>query len=171
MKVGIIADTHDNLAAISRAVEIFNDEGIDLLIHAGDFVAPFTASPLRMLKAPLVGIFGNNDGDKLLLKEKFKEKGVGELYEDPYEFELVTKKIMVTHRPALVKPLAASGLYDVVIYGHTHKAVIGHQSTNDEEKGAQTWVINPGECCGYLTGKKTVVLFDLEKEDAKIVEL
>lgn len=172
MKVGIMADTHDNLAAIRRAVEIFNNEGIDLLIHAGDFVAPFTASPLSMLKAPLVGIFGNNDGDKLLLKEKFKEKGVGELYEDPYEFELVTKKIMVTHRPALVKPLAASGIYDVVIYGHTHKAVIERPSSDDDDdERAKTMVINPGECCGYLTGRKTVALLDLEEEDAKIVKL
>ncbi|MBE0515774.1 MAG: metallophosphoesterase family protein [Methanophagales archaeon] len=59
MKVGIVADTHDNLDAIRRAVEIFNDEGIELLIHAGDFVAPFTEQSFRMLNAPLVGIFGN----------------------------------------------------------------------------------------------------------------
>ena len=171
MKVGIVADTHDKLDAISKAVEIFNDEGIELLIHAGDFVAPFTEQSFRMLNAPLVGIFGNNDGDKLLLKEKYRENGVGELYEDPHEFELATKKIIVTHRPKIVKALVASGVYDVIIYGHTHKAVIEHESTDSRDRGERTWIINPGECCGYLTGRKTVALLDLEKEEARIVEL
>lgn len=167
MKAGIIADTHDNLPAINKAVEIFNQEGIEILIHAGDFVAPFTEKPFRMLNAPLVGIFGNNDGDKLLLKEKYKEKGVGEIYEDPYEFELTAKKIIVTHKPKIVDALAASGAYDVVIYGHTHEAVIEKKGNKKE---AETLVINPGECCGYLTGRKTVAILDLEKEEAKIVD-
>jgi putative phosphoesterase len=173
MKLGIIADTHDNLAAISRAVESFNEEGIELLIHAGDFVAPFTALSFKKLKAQLIGVFGNNDGDKLLLKELYKENGVGKLYEDPYEFELAATKIVVTHKPMLVKPLAASGMYDVVVYGHTHKAVIERYSNrNDGEEGEEkTWIINPGECCGYITGRKTVAIFDLEKEEAKLTEL
>ncbi len=164
MKVGVISDTHDNLAAISTAVEIFNREGIDLLIHAGDFVSPFTSTPFQQLKAPLVGIFGNNDGDKLLLQRYYRENGVGELYEDPYEFECGSWKLIVTHKPALVKPLAASGLYDAVIYGHTHQAVIDTQ-------GEQSWIINPGECCGYLTGQRTVALLELERGEARLLAL
>ena len=171
MKIGIIADTHDNLDAISKAVEIFNHEGIDLLIHAGDFVAPFTEQPFRKLQAPLVGIFGNNDGDKLLLKEKYREKGVGELYEDPHELELATKKLIVTHRPKIVSALAASGRYDVIIYGHTHQAEIEHTSRKSGTHSEHIWIINPGECCGYLTGRKTVALLDLEKDKARIEEL
>ncbi len=89
-------------------------------------------------------MFWNNDGVKLLLKEKYHEKGVGERYEDPYEFELAKKKLIVTHRPKIVEALALSGAYDVVIYGHTHEAEI--------EKKGKTLVVNPGECCGYLTG-------------------
>ena len=132
MKAGIIADTHDNLDAISKAVEIFNKEEIEILIHAGDFVAPFTEKPFRTLNAPLVGIFGNNDGDKLLLKEKYHEKGVGDIYEDPYDFEYVAKRIIVTHKPKIVDALATSGAYDVVIYGHTHKAVIEKKGNKKE---------------------------------------
>ena len=159
MKLGVISDTHDNLAAISAAVEVFNREGIDLLVHAGDFVSPFTSKPFQHLKAKFVGIFGNNDGDKLLLKRYYRENGVGELYEDPYEFECASWRIIVTHKPELVQPLAASGLYDLVIYGHTHRAVIDAQAE-------QTWIINPGECCGYLTGRKTVAFLDLERGGA-----
>ena len=43
IKIGIIADTHDNLPNIEKAVETFNKGNIDLLFHAGDFVSPFTA--------------------------------------------------------------------------------------------------------------------------------
>ena len=170
MKVGLIADTHDNLDAISDAVAMFNDEGIELLIHAGDFIAPFTSQPFKELKAPLVGVFGNNDGDKLLLKQFYKLEGVGELYEDPYEFEHATKKIIVTHKPQIVEPLAASGRYDAVIFGHTHKAVIKQYSSRSKNR-EKTWVINPGECCGYLTARKTMALLDFELDDAKLVEL
>ncbi|MCW3128905.1 MAG: metallophosphoesterase [Methanophagales archaeon] len=166
MKAGIIADTHDNLDAISKAVEFFNQEEIEILIHAGDFVAPFTEKPFRTLNASLVGIFGNNDGDKLLLKEKYHEKRVGEIYEDPYDFEFFAKRIIVTHKPKIVDALAASGAYDVVIYGHTHKAVIARKGNKKE-----VLVINPGECCGYLTGRRTVAILDLEEEEARIAEL
>ncbi len=162
MKVGIISDTHDNLAATSKAVEVFNREGIDILIHAGDFVSPFTEKPFRALKAPLVGVYGNNDGDRLLLKEKYREKGVGEIHEDPYGFEFEAKRMIVTHKPVIVDALAASGMYDVVVYGHTHKAVIEHKR--------DALVINPGECCGYLTGRSTVAILDLETWDVELLE-
>ena len=170
MKVGIISDTHDKLDAISEAVAMFNDEGIELLIHAGDYISPFTSQPFKKLKAPLVGVFGNNDGDKLLLKKFYKTEGVGELYEDPYEFEHATKKIIVTHKPQIVEPLAASGRYDAVIFGHTHKAVIEQYPGRTKDR-AKTWIINPGECCGYLTARKTVALLDLELDEAKLVAL
>jgi putative phosphoesterase len=165
MKLGIVADTHDNLDAIRKAVEIFNHERVEMVIHAGDFVSPFTEQPFRTLKAPLVGVFGNNDGDKPLLKEKYREKGVGELHEDPYEFELAARKLIVTHKPQIVEALAVSGVYNVVVYGHTHKAVIERKGSEKE-----ALVINPGECCGYLMGKRTVAILELESEEARIVE-
>ena len=34
MKLGIISDTHDNMPVIAKAVELFNDEKVDLVIHA-----------------------------------------------------------------------------------------------------------------------------------------
>jgi hypothetical protein len=163
MKIGMIADTHDNLTAIRKAVEILNEQGIDLLIHAGDFVSPFTVEPLKLLNAPLVGVFGNNDGDKVLLKQKYSEKGIGELFEDPYEFEYAALRILVTHKPVIVNPVAASGLYDLVVFGHTHKAAL------EQRRGV--WVINPGECCGYLTGRETVAVLEVERRAAELLTL
>jgi len=41
MKVGIMSDSHDRLPYIKRAVDIFNRESVDLVLHAGDYVAHF----------------------------------------------------------------------------------------------------------------------------------
>jgi len=95
---------------------------------------------------------------------------VGELYEDPYEFDFADKKSIVTHKPQIVEPLATSGRYDAVISGHTHKVVIEQYPGRADDRET-TWVINPGECCGYLTGRKTAALLDFEIDGAKMVNL
>ena len=45
MKVGIVSDTHDNMVKIKDMVDILNSREVDLMLHAGDFIAPF--SPLN----------------------------------------------------------------------------------------------------------------------------
>ena len=37
-----MSDTHDHMDNISKAVKIFNERNIDVLIHCGDYVSPFT---------------------------------------------------------------------------------------------------------------------------------
>lgn len=160
MEIGIVADTHDNLGMIGRAVEAFNQNGVDLVLHAGDFISPFTARQFKSLRCRLVGIFGNNDGEKFGLRKNFEP--FGEIYEGFYHLEIAQRKIILTHQPDVVGALAKSREYDVVIYGHTHRV--------DLRKG-ETLVINPGECGGWLTGKGTVAMLDLDKMEAKIVDL
>ena len=41
----------------------------------------------------------------------------------------------------------------------------------NQEKVKKTLVINPGEACGYLTGKSTIAIIDLEKMEAEIITL
>jgi putative phosphoesterase len=67
-RVAVIADSHDNLHTIRLAVPVINEWGADLVVHCGDYVAPFTAEPFRELRAPFRGVFGNNDGDRAALK-------------------------------------------------------------------------------------------------------
>ena len=161
MKIGIISDTHDNLPQIRKAVKVFNREKVDLVFHAGDFVSPFTALEFKNLNSPLYGVFGNNDGDKLYLKEIFK--GIGEIYPAPYETNIDHKNIIMLHREKLIDALVESLKYDVIIYGHTHRT--------DLRKIKKTLIINPGECGGWLTGKSTIALLDLETLEAKNIEL
>ena len=73
--VGIISDTHDNRTAIRQAVEIFNNRGASLVIHAGDLVSPFTVLDFKLLNCPMEMVFGNNDGERIGLSTSFKEIG------------------------------------------------------------------------------------------------
>jgi putative phosphoesterase len=49
MIIGIISDSHDNLTQIKIAVDIFNREKVELVLHAGDFVSPFTFLEFKKL--------------------------------------------------------------------------------------------------------------------------
>ena len=161
MKIGIISDTHDNLPQIKKAVEIFNREKVELVLHAGDFVSPFTFLEFKNINCPLKGVFGNNDGDKLYLQEKFKV--IGELYPAPYIVKINNKNVIMLHKEKLIDALAESQKYDVIIYGHTHRT--------DLRKIGKTLIINPGECGGWLTRKSTIGLLDLKTLEAKIIKL
>ena len=160
MKLGIMSDSHDNLPLISKAVELFNNENVDLVLHAGDFVSPFTANILKDLNAKFIGVFGNNDGDKLFLRRRFE--AIGNIHEDYCELVLDGKKIVLMHQPKFLEALVASAKYDLIIYGHTHEV--------DIRQGPPV-VVNPGECGGWLTGTATVVVIGLDSMTPAILPL
>ena len=162
MKVGILSDTHDNLPAIERIVERFNAEKVDLVLHAGDFVSPFTAAPFGRLVAPLVGVFGNNDGDRPHLLRRYE--GIGTLYAGVHAFGVDGLRVILMHQPRSIDELAASGDHDLIVYGHTHKVDL---------RGAPGGpaIVNPGEACGWLTGRSTAVLFDTQTRSANLVSV
>ena len=161
MLIGAISDTHDNLPLIEKAVHFLNQQNIGLVLHAGDYVAGFVIPILAKLNCPLIGVFGNNDGEKLFLREKFAELGF-ELHQGPHEFELQGRKICLMHEPRCLASLVKSGDYDLIVHGHTHELAI-------HEEG--TLVINPGEACGYLTGKPTCAVVDLDDLSGRFIEL
>jgi putative phosphoesterase len=160
MLIGILSDSHDNVPYLNKAVEIFNQKQVGHVLHAGDFVSAFTSKPFSNLKCKFAGVFGNNDGDKLLLKAGFKN--IGEIYDDVYEDIIDNKKIILFHRETLVEEIAGSRKYDIIIYGHTHRV--------DLREG-KPLIINPGECGGWISGKSTIAILDTEKMKAEIIEL
>lgn len=164
MKVGIISDTHDNLPLVDRAIEKLNKEKVGLVLHAGDYVAPFTVLRFKKLKAKLIGVFGNNDGDHELLKERFADIEGAEIRDGFAEVNAEGLRIALLHGDGeLLQSLVNAECYDVVVHGHSHEARV--------YKKGKTTVINPGEVCGYLSGKPTIVLLDTKSREAKIVQL
>jgi len=165
MLVGAISDTHDNLPQIEKAVKYLNDQKVGLVLHAGDYVAGFVLPKLKQLNCKLIGVFGNNDGDHELLKKRFSETTNCTIHERFTALTLDGYRIALLHgeETELLNVIVNSGYFDAVIHGHSHNSNV--------EKMGKTLAINPGELCGYLTGKSTLALLDTVKQEAKIVEL
>ncbi|MHA1697242.1 MAG: metallophosphoesterase [Promethearchaeota archaeon] len=158
MKIGIISDTHDHMDNIRYFVEKFNEADVKAVLHCGDFVSPFTAREFSKLNPEIkfFAIRGNNDGDIVFLNKTFEN--LGKIAANYQEVELDGKKILLLHGHAipekLIDDIASSGKYNVILYGHYHKI-------RNEMVGPKTLVVNPGEACGYLSGKATAAILDL----------
>jgi len=163
MKIGIMADTHDRLDAVDGAINLFNKEKVTDVLHAGDLVSPFVVPRFSGLKARMHFVWGNNEGDREYIITKFRELGIIP-YGDFADLEIDGLKIALLHGKyeSVINSLVKSGVYDVVVRGHSHKAEI--------IKG-RTLLINPGEVCGYLSGHKTVAFLSPDSVQCKIVEL
>lgn len=159
MMLGIISDSHDHLDNLRRVLEIFKDRDVKHIIHAGDFTSPFTRRVMKHFSGGFTGVFGNNDGERVLLKKLYQDN----IFTQPYKFTLDSKRIVVMHEPDVVDALADSGHFDLVVYGHTHEPVI--------RKSGTTLIVNPGEVCGWLYGKPSAAIVDLEGMEAEIVYL
>ena len=159
--IGIMADSHDNLHAVKKAVRLFNDAGCELVIHAGDFVAPFAARELENLDCPVKAVFGNCDGEKKGLEKAIAS--FGEVKEAPFSFSHENRQFIVTHIHTSIDAHIASGKYDVIIYAHTHNPEI--------RKEGKILIVNPGETGGWVSGKSTVILLDAETLSAEIIPL
>jgi putative phosphoesterase len=155
MKIGLIADTHDNLKNLEKAVKLFNAKKVDLVLHAGDYVAPFTVKLLNKLKSKYLGVFGNNDGET----EGLYKKSAGHIRKGPLRWNKDGKRI------ALVHDLNSFNYknFDVVVFGHSHKKELF--------KKGKTLLVNPGECGGWLSHKATVAVLDMNDLSVRFFNL
>jgi hypothetical protein len=157
-----MSDSHDNPYALKSALQFFNEQQVELVLHAGDMTSPFMIKALRELKAPFKMCFGNNDGDRLTLQQWLLEINgeAGDFIETTFQ----NKKIGMLHgtNQSIVNALVKSNTFDIIISGHTHTPLINHGTTLH---------INPGEVSGVLTGNKTVALFEPDTLKAEIITL
>lgn len=165
MLIGTISDTHDNLPKIEKAVKYLNTQKAELVLHAGDYIAGFVIPKLAALNCNLIGVFGNNDGDHDLLKRRFSETPNCSIHDRFAKIEIGDYKIALLHghETELLNAIIDSGYFDAVVHGHSHMQGI--------QKRGKTLSINPGEVCGYLTGKSTLALLDTAKNEANIIEI
>lgn len=163
MLLGLFADVHDHLDHLRRAVEVFNAANCETVLFAGDLVSTFAVPPLRKLKCPFVGCYGDNEGNKPGLQAGFSI--VGTLTEPPVRWTSPDGvRFVLVHMERQLRELPADVDYDVVLCGHTHKPFI----KRDER---DRLVLNPGEVSGWTFRRPTVMLFDTVTRVAKTVPL
>ena len=165
MLIGVISDTHDNLPLVEKAVKRLNEEKVELVLHAGDYCAPFVIPKFKALNCRLIGVFGNNDGDHELLRKRFSETRNCEVRGRFAEIDAAGFKIALLHgdETELLNALISRDCFDAVVYGHLHAIA--------DRKSGKMLIVSPGELCAYLTGKSTLALLDTVKREAKIIEL
>jgi putative phosphoesterase len=157
MRIGVVADTHDRLPTIHAALQRFAELGIRTVVHPGDIVSPFAAQVLAGFAGDLHIIYGNNDGERAGLKSVLPR-----IQDGPVWLDLADQRVLVHHFIDWCRPedLARA---DVVITGHTHEPAI-------ERRDGKLFV-NPGECCGWLTGRATIATIDLQTSEVALIEV
>lgn len=145
MKVGIISDTHDDIDNTNKAIDIFEQHNVHVIIHAGDIISPPVIKEFKRLTQKNVkfyGILGNNDGEKRGLENAFDFIN-GQFLGESGKIEIDGLKFGIYHGMDLKKKekMIMSGKFDVFIYGHTHRRDPPNAVLN---RVGNTIVFNPG---------------------------
>jgi len=156
MKIGLAGDSHDNLPMIRKAVELFQKRRIKYILHLGDYIAPFACKEWAKFEGEIDGIFGNNDGEKVGIN-----KVLPSIVPGPHFFELGRRRILAAHDEKNIDAELPQQA-DIVAVAHTHKPEI---------RSGNPSLVNPGECGGWISGKGTIAILDLDTLDAEIVSL
>ncbi|HEX5269020.1 MAG TPA: YfcE family phosphodiesterase, partial [Gemmataceae bacterium] len=149
MQIAVLSDTHSRYATVEKALALLQDRKINVLLHCGDIEDSETVWLFQGFTAHFV--FGNCDTERHGIRQAVH--GIGETLHDGYGFvELEGVKIAFTHGDdhRLLRDLEASGAFDFLFYGHTHKA--------EEHRTGPTRVINPGAL--HRANPKTFVVLD-----------
>ncbi|MEM2122491.1 MAG: metallophosphoesterase [Candidatus Bathyarchaeia archaeon] len=162
--MAVISDTHDRLPLIVKAVDMLNEMDLELVIHCGDYSAPFAVNPYKDLKHHMIGVYGNNDAEKHLIASKMESYGKevrGEFAK--LSLDGIVAAVLHGHDTELLEALIDSRGFDVILYGHTHEVGM--------ERRYKSLILNPGELCGYLTGRPTMAILDTETKKGKILDI
>ncbi len=161
MRIGIFADSHDHLENIRQTGEVFNRTHCEVVLFAGDLVSTFAVPPLRKLRCPFVGCFGDNEGNKLGLLAGIRI--VGQLGEGPFCYKAPDgTRFLLAHMERQLADI--EGDFDVAVYAHTHKPRIYHDSRG-------RLFVNPGETSGWTFNNPTVIILETKPLDAQVVQL
>ncbi|MGC9114708.1 MAG: metallophosphoesterase [Fervidicoccaceae archaeon] len=170
MKIGVISDTHDNLALATKWARFFEREKVNAIVHLGDNNSPFIFKNIfEKFQGMGYAVLGNNDGDRVLIGRLANVFNI-KIAEYIMIQEIDGMKIIFMHgfgspeqTRLIVDSLAKSGNFSAILYGHTHEPRV--------ETLYGTFILNPGEGGGVLTGKATVALLQTKPLSARIIGL
>ena len=140
MRIGIVSDSHDRVEVLRSAVDFLANR-CDVLLHAGDLSAPFIVPMLAAFPGPVHVVFGNNDADRFRMQMQAARFGNLTLHGETFLGDVGGVRTAMQHFPELAGPLAESGRFDLVVFGHDHVPACDRLGEAD--------VVNPGSLLGY----------------------
>jgi putative phosphoesterase len=162
MRVGLMSDSHDRVPAIAEFVKQFQAAGIGMILHAGDFCAPFSLDPFEAANVSVAGVFGKNDADPPGLRGRAQTAIGLELFESPHSFEIGGRRILLVHDLADI-PERSIESHEIVVHGHLHR--------QEMKTRGETLIVNPGESCGWVYGTPTAAILDLNTRHVEFCAL
>lgn len=160
MRVAIISDIHNNEVNLKKILDYCGREKIGTIICCGDLASKESLDFLcDNFSGTVHYTFGNMDNEQLTNEichpaldagskklDSGSESGMTckykniRVYHNFGEAEIDNKKIAFVHYPHIAKKLCATGKYDFVFHGHTHKPW--------EEMLGNCKMLNPGNVTG-----------------------
>jgi putative phosphoesterase len=166
MRIAILSDIHDNLWNLRLAIDALR--GADALICCGDLCAPFVMDQLARFAGPVHIVFGNNDADLFRITRKSTDRV--RVHGEYFEGELGGKRVAVNHFDNIARPVALSGEYDLVCYGHNHVFRV--------MRLGRTLAVNPGPIMGakfpggeWTDVAPTFAVYDTDSGQAEAFEI
>ncbi len=160
MKAGILSDSHDQRGLAEDALALFREEGVGVILHLGDVCLPETILAFRDCGIPLIGVYGNNDYDR----EGLSAVSAGAFHRSPHMPEIHGRKILMGHSfDELQEEIGEGGRFDLILFGHTHRPLT--------MRIGRALIMNPGEACGFLSGKPTCAVIDLDTMEGSIRDI
>lgn len=160
MKIGIVSDTHNSIEQTRKAVAVFKEAGVDLVLHSGDLTSPRMLELFTGLNCRFV--LGNGDIDIEDLNAESERLGFGPI-EYYSAFEAGGRQFIMFHgnNVPLFREAVASGKYDYIIKGHTH--FFENYLSNSAR------VINPGSL--YGANEFSIAILDVETDRVEMIRI
>lgn len=162
MKIAVMSDSHDNWENLSQAVRQANDLDCEVLLHAGDLVAPAGVAVLQDFRGKVKFVWGNNETEQVEITRQMTVADM-EVF-DRFEGQIGGLAVFMSHYPQPAETASLSESFDLCVHGHTHQ-YREERVDNKEGQVAKTLILNPGEIQGYRTGQASfaVVSFVVKK--------
>jgi putative phosphoesterase len=160
MRIGVISDTHGQVANTLAAVRMLESLEVQAVLHCGDICSE--EIPRLLAAWPAHFVFGNCDRDFDSLRAAIEKQGMA-CYGWFGNIELAERRVALlhSHDARLFHHVCTSQDYDLVCYGHTHAA--------EQHRRGKTLVLNPGAL--YRANPHSVAIVDLTTMDASIIKL
>lgn len=160
MRIAILSDIHDNLWKLDLVIPAVRH--CDEMICCGDLCSPFIVDELaKGFTRDIHVVFGNNDADLFRITAKAARYPHLRLHGEYCELQRAGKRFAVNHFDNIARPIAESGKFDVVCFGHNHEFEI--------TRYGRTLALNPGSVLGARFGsgqredtESTFLILDVE---------
>jgi hypothetical protein len=159
--LGVLSDTHGDVATTARAVQEFRTRAVQLVVHCGDIGSPDI--PALLGDWPTHFVLGNVDGNSRRLHAAITAQAGQVLHGRCGTLNVGNRRVAWLHGDdeAQFRALVDCRDWDVVCYGHTHRAEC--RMVNG------TLVVNPGAIhCGY---PPSVAVIDLVRLEVQAIAL